>query len=94
MALRFAFLVLEEHPWGRAMLRRLLANGHQPGLIIQEVSAVADEEREKFLTRMAGQPVASTIAEQVRERSIVVESVPNHNDPACRALLNQFQQNS
>lgn len=90
---RFAFLVLEEHPWGRAMLRMLLARGQVPGLIIQEHSAVSDEEREKFLTRMAGQPVAPAIAEQTAGRAIAMHFVPNHNDPRCRALLEAFQPN-
>lgn len=57
MTLRFAFLVLEEHPYGREMLRILLERGLLPGLIIEEVSEVATKERQKFLTRIAGQPV-------------------------------------
>jgi hypothetical protein len=57
MALRFAFLVLEEHPYGREMLRALLDLGFCPAVIIQEVSTIGDVEREKFLTRMAGQPL-------------------------------------
>jgi methionyl-tRNA formyltransferase len=89
--LRFALLVLQEHPWGRAMLRRLLERGHVPAMIIQEVSPVADEERKKFITRMAGQPVAPGISVQAVDkktgRSIPIEDVPSHNDPACRALL-------
>ena len=56
MPLEFAFLVLEEHPYGREMLQKLLRNGFIPKLIIQESSTVADEERQKFYTRMAGQP--------------------------------------
>ena len=89
--LRFAFLILEEHPWGRAMLRQLLARGHVPGLIIQEVSAVSDEERVKFLMRMAGQPVAPTLEEQISGQAAAVHAVSNHNDPECRALLEGFQ---
>jgi methionyl-tRNA formyltransferase len=84
---RFALLVLEEHPWGRAMLRRLVARGHLPRQIIQEKSTTADEEREKFLTRMAGQPVAPAIAEQAAAHGIPVASVPNHNDPACLEIF-------
>jgi methionyl-tRNA formyltransferase len=84
---RFAILVLEEHPWGRAMLRCLLERGHVPALIVQEVSSVADEEREKFFIRMAGQPVAPSIASQAAARQIPIESVPNHNNSTCLALL-------
>lgn len=57
MSIHFAFLVLEEHPYGREMLRTLLENDLVPSLIIQEVSSVGDEEREKFLKRIKGQPV-------------------------------------
>ena len=35
MSLHFAFLVLEEHPWGREMLRTLLDNGFVPSVIMQ-----------------------------------------------------------
>jgi len=49
MSLHFSFLVLEEHPYGREMLRILLENNLVPSMIIQEVSNVGDEEREKFL---------------------------------------------
>ena len=89
--LRFAYLVLEEHPWGRAMLRQLLERGHRPGLIIQEVSAVGDEERQKFITRMAGQPLAPPIAEQVEGLKLRLEAVGNHNDLACLALLDEYR---
>lgn len=87
MALRFAFLLLEEHPWGREMLRVLIELGYEPELIVQEVSDVADVEREKFLTRMAGQPLAPRVAEQVRERVIPVWHVSNHNNDFCGELL-------
>ena len=49
MALSFAFLVLKEHPYGQEMLRVLLVRGFKPGILIEEVSAVADQERQKFL---------------------------------------------
>ena len=41
MSIRFAFLLLEEHPWGREMLRVLMARGYEPELVIQEVSELA-----------------------------------------------------
>jgi len=87
MSLHFAFLVLEEHPYGREMLRILLENDLVPSVIIQEVSAVSDEEREKFLTRMAGQPVPSRISQLIIGKKIPVYSVSNHNDDICRDLL-------
>jgi methionyl-tRNA formyltransferase len=87
MALRFAFLLLEEHPWGREMLRVLLERGYEPELVAQEVSDVAEEERGKFLARMAGQPIAPRVVEQVRERVIPVWYVSNHNNDFCGELL-------
>lgn len=87
MPLHFAFLVLEEHPYGREMLRILLENDLIPSMIIQEVSAIGDEEREKFLTRMAGQPVPPRITQLITGRQIPVYCVSNHNDNVCRDLL-------
>jgi hypothetical protein len=87
MSIRFAFLLLEEHPWGREMLRVLLANGYEPELVVQEVSELAGIEREKHLARMAGQCHAPRIAEQVRERVIPVWYVSSHNNDFCGELL-------
>jgi methionyl-tRNA formyltransferase len=87
MSLHFAFLVLEEHPWGREMLRILLDNGFVPSVIIQEVSRVGDEEREKFLTRIAGQPVPPRVNQLVAGRNVPVYGVGNHNDAACAERL-------
>ncbi|MGD8474782.1 MAG: formyltransferase family protein [Anaerolineae bacterium] len=87
MRLRFAFLVLKEHPYGREMLRILLERGHMPGLIIEEDSAVADEERGKFLTRIAGQPVPPAIAELVAGLDIPCRAVHNHNSLGCLETL-------
>ncbi len=53
MTVRYAFLVLQEHPYGREMLRQLLAAGFEPTLVVEEDSALADEEREKFYQRLA-----------------------------------------
>lgn len=87
MSLRFAFLLLEEHPWGREMLRVLLERGFEPELIIQEVSELAGVEREKFLARMTGHCLAPRVAEQVCERVIPVWYVSSHNNDFCGELL-------
>lgn len=87
MTLKFAFLVLEEHPYGREMLRILLEKDLVPSVIIQEVSAVGDEEREKFLNRMAGQPVPPRLNQLTTGRRIPMYSVSNHNDDSCLDLL-------
>jgi methionyl-tRNA formyltransferase len=91
MPVHFAYLVLEEHPYGREMLRTLLENGFTPSLIIQEVSSVGDEEREKFLTRISGQPVPPRINELVASRKIPVYCVSNHNGSLCQTLLEEYQ---
>jgi len=87
MSLHFAFLVLEENPYGREMLRVLLERGFVPSIIIQEVSEVGDAEREKFLTRIAGQPVPRRLTQLITGRKIPVYCVANHNDNTCRELL-------
>ena len=90
MTLRFAFLVLEEHPYGREMLRILLERSLVPGLVIEEVSEEATEERRKFLTRIAGQPVPPRIAELVAGSNIPCHAVDNHNGPSCREKLRAY----
>jgi methionyl-tRNA formyltransferase len=90
MTLRFAFLVLEEHPYGREMLRILLDRGLLPGLIIEESSEIATEERHKFLTRIAGQPVPPRIAGLVSESNIPCQAVDNHNSPSCSEKLRAY----
>ena len=87
MSLHFAFLVLEEHPYGREMLRILLEKGLIPSIIIQEVSAVGDVEREKFLTRMAGQPLPPRLTQLITGMKIPFFCVANHNDDICKELL-------
>ena len=87
MNLDFAFLVLEEHPYGREMLRKLLESGLVPRLIIQEVSAVGDEERRKFLDRIAGEPVPPRLTELISGTKIPVYCVNNHNDQICADIL-------
>jgi len=63
----FAYLLLKEHPYGREMLRQILSEGFTPTIIISEDSAISDEEREKFLARIEGNPIAPTIEQQLAE---------------------------
>ncbi len=91
MNLHFAFLVLEEHPYGREMLRALLEKDLVPSVIIQEVSEVGDIEREKFLTRMAGQPLPPRLTELITGKKTPVFCVANHNDAVCKELLEAEQ---
>lgn len=87
MNLHFAFLVLEEHPYGQEMLRILLGRDLVPSMIVQEVSGVGDVEREKFLSRIAGQPVPPRLTQLITGRKIPFYCVANHNDTTCRELL-------
>ncbi len=85
--MRYAFLVLEEHPYGREMLSQLLGAGFVPALLIEERSPVADVERAKFLTRIAGHTPAPTFTELLHGRDVRRVQVPDHNHPSCAALL-------
>lgn len=89
--LNFVFMVLKEHPYGREMLRQLLAAGYEPKAIIEEDSPVADEEREKFLVRIKGFAVAPTFTEQLKGTSIERFSVPHHNKRESRELLRSLK---
>lgn len=83
----FAFLVLAEHPYGRQMLARLLAAELVPDVIVEEHSDDARLEHDKFVERMAGHPLAPGLDALLAGRAVRRERVPDHNDPACVALL-------
>ena len=72
----FAYLLLSEHPYGREMLRQILSEGFVPAIVITEDSAIGDEEREKFLVRISGNPVATTVESQLAELESAGTSVP------------------
>lgn len=91
MSLHFAFLVLEEHPYGREMLRILLDRDLVPSVIVQEVSEVGDVEREKFLNRIAGQPIPPRLTQLIAGRKTPFYCVANHNDATCKDLLEAEQ---
>lgn len=91
MSYHFTFLVLEEHPYGREMLRVLMENDLVPDLIIQEVSRVGDEERHKFLERITGQPIPPRLTELTAGSKVPIYCVRNHNDPTCQELLQENQ---
>ena len=80
----FAYLLLKEHPYGREMLEQLISKDFIPKIIITEDSAIADEEREKFLKRIEGNRIAERIEiqlEKLSQKGIDVEhvEVPIHN---------------
>ena len=78
---KFAYLLLKEHPYGREMLKQILSEGFVPEVIIEEDSGVADEEREKFLKRIEGNPIAPPIEEQAMDNGVPIISVPIHKSP-------------
>ena len=77
----FAYLLLKEHPYGREMLEQLISKNFIPKIIITEDSAIADEEREKFLKRIEGNRIAERIEiqlEKLSQKGIDVEHVEVH----------------
>jgi len=84
---RFAFLVMQEHPYGCEMLEQLLSRGLSPDLIVEEESGVAAEERSKFLDRIAGHRLAPSIASQAARAGVEIATVPAHTDEHCLELL-------
>jgi methionyl-tRNA formyltransferase len=73
------------------MLRQLLEAGFEPAIVIEEQSAVADEERAKFYERIAGQPIPPTFTELLQGRNIRRVEVPHHNKIECEELLKEVQ---
>ena len=88
---RFAFLLLKEHPYGREMLRQVLSEGFVPEIIIEEDSPIADEEREKFLKRIEGNPIAPTIGEQARKNGIALATVEIHKSDQVMPHLEKIE---
>lgn len=84
--MNFAFLLLEEHPYGREMLRQILAGGFVPRCIVEERSDVAESERTKFLERIAGHDLAPTVREQVGE-TVPILGVAQHDSDTLLPLL-------
>jgi len=50
-----------------------------PKIIISEDSDIADEERDKFLKRIEGNPIAATIEDQISELDVTHVEVAIHN---------------
>jgi methionyl-tRNA formyltransferase len=88
---KFAFLLLKEHPYGREMLMHILSEGFIPSIIIEEDSEIADEEREKFLKRIEGNPIAPSIQEQVKGLGIKIKSVAIHNSQQVMPLIKESE---
>jgi len=88
----FAFFALLEHPYAREMLKQLLAAGWKPKLVIQENDGkIAQEERAKFETRIAGHPLADEIVAQCEANGIEHVTVPHHNLAGCMTHLQRVR---
>ena len=92
----FAYLLLKEHPYGREMLKQLISEGFIPKIIITEDSAIADEEREKFLKRIEGNQIAERIElqlEKLSEKGINIEhiEVPIHNSEEVMPYIRELE---
>jgi methionyl-tRNA formyltransferase len=86
-SVRWAFLMLEDHPYGRQMLSRLLEAGFCPRAVIEERSEVAEVERDKFARRMAGFSLAPSVDALLAGRAVSRTFVPSHNAEACAEAL-------
>ena len=92
----FAYLLLKEHTYGREMLKQLISEGFIPKIIITEDSAIADEEREKFLKRIEGNQIAERIElqlEKLSEKGINIEhiEVPIHNSEEVMPYIRELE---
>ena len=72
------------------MLKQLLSEGFVPQIIISENSEIADEERDKFLIRIEGKPIAATIVEQISNLDITHVEVAIHNSEQVMPYLNDL----
>ena len=88
---RFAYLLLKEHPYGREMLQQILSEGFVPEVIIEEDSAIGDDEREKFLKRIEGNTIAPSIVEQAADNGIPLVTVPIHKSPEVMPHLKSME---
>ena len=58
--------------------------------MIEEASPLAEEEREKFLTRIAGEQIPPPFSDLVAGLDVQRHKVDDHNSGACRKLLKAF----
>ena len=72
------------------MLKQLLSEGFVPEIIISENSEIADEERDKFLIRIEGNPIAATIEEQISSLDVTHVEVAIHNSEQVMPYLNDL----
>ena len=88
---KFAFLLLKDHPYGREMLKQIISEGFIPEIIVEEESEIADEEREKFLRRIEGNPLAPPVEVQVSDFGTPIVSVPIHKTDEVMPHLEEIE---
>ena len=88
---KFAFLLLKGHPYGREMLKQIISEGFIPEIIVEEESEIADEEREKFIRRIEGNPLAPTVEVQVSDFDTPIVSVPIHKTDEVMPHLREIE---
>ena len=88
---RFAFLLLKEHPYGREMLKQILSKGFVPKIVIEEDSDIGTEEREKFLKRIEGHPIAAEIKIQLANLNVPHVTVKIHNSEEVMPHLQHLE---
>jgi len=88
--MRTVFLVMKDHPYGGEILKKLAESGCIPEIIIEEVSLLAVNERDKFRTRMGGQDLPPVPAEVASQFGIRLVRVADHNDEDCLRYVHEF----
>eukprot|EP01004_Peranema_trichophorum_P007185 NODE_5972_length_944_cov_39.946407_g5384_i0.p1 GENE.NODE_5972_length_944_cov_39.946407_g5384_i0~~NODE_5972_length_944_cov_39.946407_g5384_i0.p1 ORF type:complete len:118 (-),score=24.37 NODE_5972_length_944_cov_39.946407_g5384_i0:520-873(-) len=88
---RIAFLVLQEHPYGRQMLLEIIRHGHIPSIVVEESTALALEEKNKFEIRIQGHDLPPSISDLCAQHNIERVEVPHHNKEECLQHLQRIQ---
>ena len=92
--LRFAYLNLHENPRGNAMLHRIIQEGHEPLVVIEEDSSLAKKNELSLLEELQRLepdiPLPPCLKEIVAGRDIRCVKVANHNDAETQSLLEEL----
>ena len=92
--LRFAYLNLKNNPRGNAMLHRIIQEGHEPLVVIEEDSSLAKKNELALIEELKWLepdiPLPPTLQEIVVGRDIQWVKVANHNDDDSQTLLSEL----
>lgn len=95
--LRFAYLNLQGNPRGNAMLHRIIEEGHEPLLVIEEDSSLAKKNELSLASELKWLepdiPLPPSLLEIVQEKSIRCVRVANHNDEHTQNFLKELSPN-